>query len=441
MSETSQCMHGVPISDGKVIACQLLDLSRGLDEQSQRSVLFLKLSFPWHPSIGEGSPWAECAELSPIVAIPDESSPLIVLEDFDGVSLQSLMDRQLLPQQDAFTILKRLAAALDHLHNCQHLHGALRPSSVMVGAGFELRIFDWMVVWKDVPAVFLATAAEYLAPERLANASEGPRADQFALGTIAHQLLLGRPPFPADAPAEKLFRIRYGLWDDGGMREIELATYKVYDRVFSIDPDNRFASCSAFVQELESASRQRSYTETRLVAVEEDTSHLAAHSSEAERQEKVSPVRRQAKGWWLWLAAAVLLALGGWTWRAQNQYDALNDQLAALNGMAPASADTSQNGKFAVCNSSPLMLDVRELAVAYWDQNHKLQVFNSTRYTQQGWTLGPGGTLPLFWRTEQNTVWDGSVLFYFARIRQGQKEYVVSGRWDGRAQGCLHLSF
>jgi serine/threonine protein kinase len=437
------------ISDDKVIVCQSRGLTRGFDDQSQRTVLFLEPNLPWRLASGQKAPRTASPEFSAIITTREGSSTVVVLEDFDGVSLQSLMERRLLSQADALVILRKLAVALDHLHACQQIHGALRPSSILIGAGQEVRIFDWMLGWKDMPLTLLSEAAEYLSPERLSNKPEAPRADQFTLGIIAYELVVGREPFPADGLAEKLFRTRYGLWDDGAIGEIELATHKVYDRVFTTHPKDRFDSCSAFVEELEKAFQQRSYTETRLVSVEteENPGYAPAFLRENTKCEEASPAQRASHvshtfGWWAAAAAVALIAfvLGLSNWRMQSQIDELGNQAETLMGMAPASADISQNGIFTVCNSSPGAIDVSELAVAYWGQDHKLQVFNSTQYTQEGWKVSPASSQLFSWPLGQKTVWDGSVLFYFVRVRDGQKEYIVSGRWDGKAQGCLHLS-
>src|SRR2546425_10191922 len=51
----------------------------------------------------------------------------------------------------------------------------------------------------------LMGTAEYIAPECAAGAEvAGPAADQYALGLIAYQMLVGRHPFPSDNPLSAL---------------------------------------------------------------------------------------------------------------------------------------------------------------------------------------------------------------------------------------------
>ena len=439
-------MNTMPIlkADEKLVSRRAFTLRRSSDPQLHRPTLSLELNQTLSSRVISSSPPSLSPGLSPILLVRDQSPRVVVLDGFDGECLPAVLKKQPLPQNEALKILRGAAVALDSLHRAQKVHGAMGPHSILVGAKNEVRVFDWMIGWNNVPAELLSDAAEYLPPERLSNRATGAQADQFALGIIAHQLLLRRTPFPAAGLAEKLFRIRHGLWDDGVMGEIGLSVYRVYDRVFSVKPEDRFESCLTFVEELETASKQRVYTETKLVSVQPSASSPTRLSDGARQApHSRSESRSRLKIWWAAASIAALLAfvLGVFDWRLQHQVDELDNQSEAVGVTAPAAADISSNGVFNVCNSSPTPIDIRELAVAYWGKDHRLQVFNSTHYSEQGWQVAPSSSQLLSWPLGQKSVWDGSVLFYFARIRQEQKEYVVSGRWDQSAQSCLPFSF
>jgi serine/threonine protein kinase len=431
-------------SDELVIQSSSFKLNRSFNDQLQGSALVLKLSFPWVYSSFDRTPWIQCPELIQIDEIVDGESPIMLLDGFEGMSLASLLEQKTPTAEEAITILRQLATAVDYLHACNMVHGALRPSAILVGERMSLRIVDWMVDWNRVPLWFLPEAAEYLSPERLSNATAGPRADQFSFGVIACQLLVGRVPFPGEGLAERLFRQRYGLLDDGIFAKTGFGTHAVFERVFSMYPDDRFDSCSAFLDDLEKTPYQHSYAETRYLDVE-DSSVASVDDFQAglqvEYAASAEPKGGSLTGWWMTAAGFALLAfvLGVADWRTQIQIDKA-ENLAGQLKMSATATGSLQNGLFQVCNSSPEALDIRELAVAYWDTTRKLRVFTSTAYTADGWTVSPASSQSLSWPPGQKSVWDGSVLLYFARVQQGNKEFVVSGRWDGSAQGCLHLS-
>lgn len=426
----------------KLIETRCFNLSRAINGTSQESSLFLQLKFPWtYPPAGD-VPLTDCPEFIHIRSVSDSASPLIELDDFDGIGLASVLERETPGPEWALAILRQIAAALDHLHASNRMHGALKPSSIMVGEGPSVRVVDWMVDWNRVEPENLSDAAEFLSPERLANNLVGPAADQFALGVLAHRLLTGRQPFSGSSLAEKLFCIRYGLLDQDLLGETGFAAHAVYDRVLSVNPDHRYDSCAAFIQELERIPRRRSYSETRLMEVEDQQAVSIFDDCDNAQNKAASPAltTRSFSPWWAAAAVLALVAfvLGILNWRLQGELQAMTAQAANIEDSGRVR--TLENGAFQVCNVSPKPLDIRELAVAYWDASHKLNVFTSSAYTQTGWVIAPASSQRLSWSLGDSTVWDGSALFYFVRAQRGQKEFVISGRWNGDVQGCLHLS-
>jgi serine/threonine protein kinase len=415
-------------------------VSRAFNDRLQRSSLFLQLGFPCSLQRSNEPPSTDCPELTAVHAIVDGETPLAVLDDFEGRSLASILERGVSERVLSLSILRQIASALDRLHACGLVHGALKPTSILIGEGPSVRIVDWMVGWSGLPLRYLSDGAEYLAPERLALGQLGARADQFALGVISHQLLEGRRPFPGGL-AEQLFRIRFGLPGEGVFGETSIASHVVYDRVFSTDPAERFDSCTSMVQELEKLQRRRAYSETRLVEEDEPASlplemEGGTNHDADTPQDPLKPLSR----WWIVAAVLALFAfgLGVLNWRTQ----ASIDQIAA-QGERFADIDASgnlQDGAFRVCNVSPNPLEIRELAVAYWRANQKLSIFSSAADSQMRWSVAQDSSRLLTWPVGGKAVWDGSVLFYFARVQQGQKELIVSGHWSGSdVQDCLHF--
>jgi hypothetical protein len=229
------------------------------------------------------------------------------------------------------------------------------------------------------------------------------------------------------------------LLDEGIFGETGFAMQAVFERVFSVDAEQRFDSCSAFVNELEKSPPQRSYADTRLLDVEDPQlqwSELSADPrgpSDSVEAGKSAPI-----AWWVMAAifSVVAFVLGIANWRMQGRIDQANDLAEQLSASA---AGGFQNGQFQFCNAAPEALDIRELAVAYWDANHQLRTFSSTAYTQNGWAIAPASSQFLSWPVGRKTVWDGSVVFYSLRVEQGRKEFLLSGHWNGNERGCLHL--
>lgn len=430
-----------PFASQEIAAAESFTLSRLVSETAETASLQLSLRFPWAPEKELES--IDCPELSAVRRTVTGESPIIEVQDFAGISLGSLLNGETPEEEFPYGVLCALAEALDRLHAAGRVHGALHPSSIVVGDDAQIRIVDWMIGWNRLPLGNRAHAAEYLAPETLAGADPGPSADQFALGVIAFQLLTGRSPFPGASLAEKLFRVRYGLPDRDPLGDTRFATQVVFDRVLSVDPAERFESCSGFVRQLKELPRIRNYSETRLATADLNQFGEGAQPTAALSEDSGlgagSHVRRPGFAWWTAVAVLSLLAvsLGMLDWLLQARIGRLTDEEAQIERVQTIGALAS--GIFRVCDASPESVTISELASAYWGPEHRLHIFASPAYTRSDWVIAPASSRVLSWTLDGNRIWDGSVMFYFLRVQKGNRDFIVAGRWEAGGQGCLHL--
>jgi tRNA A-37 threonylcarbamoyl transferase component Bud32 len=124
----------------------------------------------------------------------------ISMEFCDGVDLS---DRGRFPEESAKRILGQLAGALHYIHGMGVVHRDLKPSNVMVTGGGVVKLTDFGLA-KPVEQVLgtgitqdrcLVGTPTYMAPEQLAGNDYDLRADYYALGCVALELLTGRVPF------------------------------------------------------------------------------------------------------------------------------------------------------------------------------------------------------------------------------------------------------
>lgn len=133
-----------------------------------------------------------------------------------GESLRGRLTRTgELPLEEAIALLREVSAALAHAHEHGVVHRALGPDIVFLAAG-EARVADfgvaralsdsaveeglgsaWLGLTRGTPA--------YRAPEPAAGqASADYRADLYALGCLAYEVLSGQAPFPGRSAAALL---------------------------------------------------------------------------------------------------------------------------------------------------------------------------------------------------------------------------------------------
>ncbi len=133
-----------------------------------------------------------------------------VMPFVDGISLREKLVRDgELPIPDAVRILRDLADAMAYAHRRGVVHRDLKPENIML-SGRHALVTDFGVakaVSEATGADSLTTAGmalgtpAYMAPEQAAaDPHVDHRADLYAFGVVAYELLTGQPPFTAATP-------------------------------------------------------------------------------------------------------------------------------------------------------------------------------------------------------------------------------------------------
>lgn len=129
-----------------------------------------------------------------------EGTPYIIAELAENGSLRDLMKAQrpnLLPQDQALTILSQIGQALDYVHKENIVHRDLKPENILFDSRGDALLADFGI------AVFLETTRTkyvdvigsplYMAPEQFEGIASR-RSDQYSLACIGYEMLTGRPP-------------------------------------------------------------------------------------------------------------------------------------------------------------------------------------------------------------------------------------------------------
>jgi serine/threonine-protein kinase len=130
-----------------------------------------------------------------------------VLEYVEGPNLKEKIlrgDAQLRSNQ--LKLLTGMAAALAHVHERGFLHLDFKPENVLVPKTYEPKLvdFDLAIVRPSRPKKVstLSGTPSYLAPEQIARQPVDERADIFAFGVTAYEMLTGKKPITGNTREE-----------------------------------------------------------------------------------------------------------------------------------------------------------------------------------------------------------------------------------------------
>lgn len=138
--------------------------------------------------------------------------PYFTMPLVEGESMRARLARQgELPLSEAMRLLREIASALSYAHDRGIVHRDIKPDNVLLSAGSAM-ITDFGVA-KALSAssnseagnmtsmgIALGTPA-YMAPEQAsADPAVDHRADIYAFGVMAYELLTGQPPFAGRTP-------------------------------------------------------------------------------------------------------------------------------------------------------------------------------------------------------------------------------------------------
>lgn len=166
-----------------------------------------------------------------------------------------------MPADEAVEALAAIAAALDHAHARGVLHRDVKPANVLVDASGSLLLADFGLAKNTAVSSELTAAGmvigtpAYMAPEQAIGRPVDARADQYALGIMAFELLTGRTPFRSESPFAIL---------DKHLREappppsafvpgLSPAVDAILAKALAKKPEDRFETCRQMVEGLAAA--------------------------------------------------------------------------------------------------------------------------------------------------------------------------------------------
>ncbi len=200
--------------------------------------------------------------------LEDTSVPVLVLEPFNSVSLQSLLTYKT-PGVDLFLdIAERIIPVLQNIHKAGVIHKDINPANILWREkDKEIRIIDFDISRllysesdKQTGTRFLEGTLPYVSPEQTGrmNMTVDYRTDFYSLGVTFYQLLSGYTPFRSSEDIEYIHShiAKKPLPLNTLNRDIPDIISQIVGKLLEKDPENRYQSCEALLRDV-AECRQR----------------------------------------------------------------------------------------------------------------------------------------------------------------------------------------
>ena len=131
----------------------------------------------------------------------------------EGTSLAEWTRDGPLPPEEAASLLKSIAEAVQFAHERGVVHRDIKPANILLDAAGRPRITDFGLAKNVLDDAGLTTTGQvlgtpaYMSPEQAAGREAGQAADVYSLGATLYFLLTGRPPFHAAGVMETLRQV------------------------------------------------------------------------------------------------------------------------------------------------------------------------------------------------------------------------------------------
>src|SRR5260221_4456136 len=185
----------------------------------------------------------------------------MVMDYVEAANLKELFARQdPILAENVAQILIDMAAGLEHVHESGFMHLDFKPENVLVTRNGNVRLIDFDLALpipeKPVKLSKNPGTPGYMSPEQLKREPVDPRADIFAFGVSAYELVTNHKPFPGETPAE-ILAAQMDNSTPVPVREhnpeIPVALEKVILKCLAREPDRRYPFISVLAADLQAA--------------------------------------------------------------------------------------------------------------------------------------------------------------------------------------------
>ncbi|MBN2051693.1 MAG: serine/threonine protein kinase [Spirochaetales bacterium] len=190
------------------------------------------------------------------------SSFFIVMEYVDGISLEQLIkDQRYLDSLITAYILLHAAKALEYAHERGVIHRDIKPANILLSKDGNIKLADFGIASSSddtdsgltSEGMTLGTPS-YMAPEQFQNSRNvDAKADIYALGVMAYEMLTGKQPFTGGFCPELIHAKQKGKYKNPKkyVPDIQRSLLRILRKCMRASIKHRMQSSKALIRKLE----------------------------------------------------------------------------------------------------------------------------------------------------------------------------------------------
>jgi len=238
----------------KVVPREVQNDSMAIDKVRAEYLKIINLNLK-HPNICTLHPLAKDYSLGYVLVM--EYIPGMNLRDY----LYNTPEKKLQPEE-VVRLLMPIADAWDYAHKRNLIHRDIKPANIMVTPDGTPQIIDFGLAAQIRNSISKVSKAQmstsgtpaYMAPEQWMGELQDARTDQYALSTVAYELLSGCLPFASDN--DRVLGFQVTAKPVPLIKELPNEINAVLAKALAKKREDRFADCREFVRSLENALRE-----------------------------------------------------------------------------------------------------------------------------------------------------------------------------------------
>jgi serine/threonine protein kinase len=256
--------------------------------------------------------------------VADDEGILIVMEYVEGENLAELMSRERVPAEQAVSIIRQVAGALDHAHQAGVVHRDVKPANILISPDGKAKVVDLGIATASERTQITAVGTvlgtpSYMAPEQLEGGEISKSVDIYALGAVAFELLAGKKARRGGTPVEIAHQIANDpspdirdVWRDAPPRAAA-----ALQRAMARDPAQRPTSAGQLARSLDDGFKATAHgsepATTRPLSSPRGEKRTppppAPRVREQRRPVAAAPIRTSRGGLPRWIPVAVLVGV------------------------------------------------------------------------------------------------------------------------------------